>query len=480
MNRREQELPRRPPGGAGSLLGVRTVAGQVLLLQTVVAVLLILAAVFALVLQARHDSVQDGQNRSFATAASMAHAPGTIAALQSPDPTAALQPSTAGAAKAAGVDFVSVYAPDGTRYADTDASLIGERSSGVERAAGGDAFTEVYEGAPRNATRAVVPVVDADGTVIGLVGAGVGVETVGSAVDRQLPVLLGSAAAAFVLATVSAALVSRRLRRQTHGIGPAEMTRMYEHHDAVLHAVREGVLIVDGAGRLVLANDEARRLLDLGPDADGRHVSELGLDPGFVETLVSDEPVTDEVHTARDRLLAVSTRPPAPYGERSGKVATLRDTTELLALSGTAEVATERLKILYEAGMRIGTTLDVVRTSEELSGAAVPRFADFTTVELLNPVLQGDEPSGVPAEMNRAALTGIRSNHPFQPVGDVIRFRSPSTPMAAALSGGHAVLEADLRWGTRYTSTGKVIWTEQSLADGPPPLGGALLDDVEL
>lgn len=38
---------------------------------------------------------------------------------------------------------------------------------------------------------------------------------------------------------------------------------MYEHHDAVLHAVREGVLIVDGDGRLLLANDEARRLLGL-------------------------------------------------------------------------------------------------------------------------------------------------------------------------------------------------------------------------
>lgn len=35
---------------------------------------------------------------------------------------------------------------------------------------------------------------------------------------------------------------------------------MYEHHDAVLHAVREGLLIMDGAGRVVLAT--AQQLAD--------------------------------------------------------------------------------------------------------------------------------------------------------------------------------------------------------------------------
>jgi serine phosphatase RsbU (regulator of sigma subunit)/PAS domain-containing protein/anti-sigma regulatory factor (Ser/Thr protein kinase) len=446
MNGHRPDPSRRPlRARRESLLGARSVAGQVLLLQIAVAVLLIAAAVVLLVLQARHDSEQSAQKKSLATAAAFARAPGTAAALRSPDPGATLQPLMAETGRAAGVDFITVMAPDGTRYADSDPSLIGQRSTGVERAARGEAFTEIFEGAPNDAARALVPVTGPDGRVIGLVQAGVEIENVGDAVDRQLPMLLGSAAAALALATVSAALVSRRLRRQTRGIGPTEMTRMYEHHDAVLHAVREGVLIVSGDGRLTLANDEARRLLELPPDADGRHVADLGLAPGVAALMVSERSVTDEVHLAGDRLLAVSTRPTAPYGGHFGTVATLRDTTELRALSGTAEAARRRLKILYDAGTRIGTTLDVVRTAEELSGVAVPRFADFVTVELLNPVLHGDEPSGAaPTEMRRAALTGIRADHPFQPVGDAIRFLAPATPMAEALAGGHAVLEADL------------------------------------
>ncbi|RST13266.1 GAF domain-containing protein [Streptomyces sp. WAC05374] len=438
-------MARRPrQEGVRSLLGVRTVAGQVLLLQILVAVLLITAAVTGLAFQARYDSERDAQNRSLAAAQSFAEAPGVATALRAADPTAALQESTRKAKEGSGLDFIAVMTPDGVRVADNDPTLIGRRAEQVERAAAGSAFTEIFEGAPNDAARAVVPVIDSGGTVVGLVSAGVSIENVGDAVNRHLPVLLGSAGAALALAVGSSALVSRRLRRQTRGLGPTEMTRMYEHHDAVLHAAREGVLIIGDDGRLTLANDEARRLLELPPDAEGRHVTGLGLDAGMAELLASGRTVTDEVHLAGDRLLAVNTRPTAPYGGASGTVATLRDTTELRAVSGMAEVARERLKLLYEAGGRIGTTLDVVRTAEELSEVTVPRFADFVTVELLDPVLRGEEPAGAHTEMRRTAVSGIRDDHPLQPVGDLIRFAVPTTPMAAALASGHAVLEPDL------------------------------------
>ncbi|MET9429745.1 MULTISPECIES: SpoIIE family protein phosphatase [unclassified Streptomyces] len=438
--------PRRMSGARlRSLLRARSVAGQVLLLQVVVAVLLIVAAVVALAFQERRDGEQEAKSRSLAAAESFADAPGTARALTSPDPGAALRAHAEEARRGAGVDFFVVMTPDGTRLVDTDPSLVGTRAEGIERAAGGTPFAEIFEGAPNDAARAVVPVEDADGDIVGLVSAGVEIENVGAAVNRHLPALLVSAAAALALAVGSSALVSRRLSRQTHGLGPTEMTRMYEHHNAVLHAVREGVILIGGDGRLTLANDEARRLLELPAAAEGRRVTELGLDEDIAELLASGRTVTDEVHLAADRLLAVNTRPTAPYGGASGTVATLRDTTELRALSGTAEVARERLKLLYEAGVRIGTTLDVRRTAEELSEVAVPRFADFVTVELLDPVLRGEEPTEEHTEMRRAAVSGIREDPPLQPVGDLIRFDVPTTPMAAALATGHAVLEADLR-----------------------------------
>ncbi|MFE0653739.1 SpoIIE family protein phosphatase [Streptomyces sp. NPDC059534] len=427
--------------------GLRSVAGQVFVLEALIALLVIAAAVFLTFHGAQRDTERDARIRSLAVAEAFAHAPGIEAALASPDPTAALQARAETTRRATGVDFVAVLSPAGVRFTDSEPDLIGRKATGdLSRAAvGGEAFTELFRGAPNDAVRAVVPVVDERGRVVGMVSSGIEVESITHAMEGRVPVLIGVAGGALAIAVGGAGLVSRRLRRQTHGLGPAEMTRMKEHHEAVLHAVREGVLIVDSDRRLLLANDEARRLLGLGAEAERRHVSELGLDPRTVELLESGRSATDEVHRAGDRLLAVSVRPTVTDGATSGCVMTMRDTTELAAVTGRAAVARGRLQLLYEAGVRIGTTLEVVRTAEELAEVAVPRFADFATVELLEPVLRGEEPPGAAiTELRRTAMSGLRPDQPLQPVGDTIRFDVPSTPMAKALNAGHAVVQAEL------------------------------------
>ncbi|MHC3475489.1 SpoIIE family protein phosphatase [Streptomyces sp. 7R007] len=429
--------------GLRSAVTGRSVAGQVFLLQVVIVLLLVVAAVVALVLQVRHDSTQEARNRSVAVAQAFANAPGTREALASPDPTAVLQPRAEAARKATGVDFIVVMNTDGIRYTHPKPDRIGKKFVGtIAPALAGKTVTEEVNGTIGRLVQAVVPVEAPDGKVVGLVSAGITTDNVGGAADRQLPLVLLAAAAGLALATAGTALVSRRLLRQTHGLGPHEMTRMYEHHDAVLHAVREGVLIASGEGRLLLANDEAHRLLDLPEDAEGRHVLDLGLPSDTGDLLASGRAATDEVHLVKDRLLAVNQRPTDVQGGPPGSVATLRDSTELRALSGRAEAARERLNMLYDAGVGIGTSLDVTRTAEELAELAVPRFADFVCVDLYDAVLGGGQPDGA-TPLRRTAVSGIRKDAPLYPVGERIRFVDTS-PQAACLRSGQAVLEPDL------------------------------------
>ncbi len=429
------------------MLGVRSVAAQVFVFQVAVVVLLIAAAVVALVLQTRRDSVVEAENRTRAVAQTFAQSPGVVEALDSPDPSAVLQPRAEKARKESGIDAIIVSSRQGIRYTDPDPDQIGKPVVGpediVKKLLAGETFTETFSGAVGPAVISVTPVVRADGSIAGQVGAGVKVGEVESVAERQLPLLIGLGVGALAFAMGSSALVGRRLRRQTHGLGPAEMTRMYEHHDAVLHAVREGVLIVGGDGRLLLANDEARRLLELPPTAELRRVTDLGLEASLAELLASGQMATDEVHLAGDRLLAVNVRTTDRASGSPSRVVTLRDTTELRALSGQAEVVRERLKLLYEAGVRIGTTLDVVRTAQELAEVAVPRFADVATVDLLDPVLRGDEPVEASTETRRAAVRSTGGEPPLYPVGELITF-APTTPQASAVRSGRAVLEADL------------------------------------
>ncbi|MFF7191635.1 SpoIIE family protein phosphatase [Streptomyces sp. NPDC008222] len=446
--------PRRAgePRRRGSLLSVYSLAGQVFLLQLAVVMLLVTAALVVLVVQAQRDVMADARHRTLTTAQTFANSPGIVAALNSANPTAVLQPDAEAARKAGGVDAIIVYGLNGITLTHSDPRQIGKRVIGpYAAAAAGKPFTSTFKGSLGLSVVSAVPVRGPDGSVIAVVSVPVTVERVQHRVDRQLPVLLGGAAVALTVAAGGSGLVSRRLRRQTHGLGPTEMTRMYEHHDAVLHAVREGVLIVGGDGRLLLANDEARRLLDLPADAERRHTTDLGLDEDLAGLLVSDRPATDEVYPAADRLLAVSKRLTAPHGP-VGSVVTLRDTTELRALSGRAEVARERLQSLYDAGLRIGTTLDVKRTAEELAEATVTRFADIVTVDLLDPVLRGEEifeaPTGI-TELRRSAVAGLDAGHPLHPVRELIRL-VPAHPVSTAMAEGRPVLVRDLSVGDAW------------------------------
>ncbi|MFJ5030023.1 SpoIIE family protein phosphatase [Streptomyces sp. NPDC088560] len=76
--------------------------------------------------------------------------------------------------------------------------------------------------------------------------------------------------------------------------------------------------------------------------------------------------------------------------------------------------AQQRLALIAQAGSRIGTTLDVLRTADELADVVVPRLADSVAVDLLEPVLAGEEVPNRPDEggwaLRRAASRSVRTD----------------------------------------------------------------------
>ncbi|MGW6984652.1 SpoIIE family protein phosphatase [Streptomyces sp. NPDC054932] len=121
-----------------------------------------------------------------------------------------------------------------------------------------------------------------------------------------------------------------------------------------------------------------------------------------------------------------------------------------LVLVGEPEVgkyavaARRRLELLAEASNRIGTTLDVSRTAWELAETAVPRLADFVTIDLPGAVLRGEESPRPTTEMHRTVVHGIREDCPFYPVGEQVSLR-PTTPHMRCIATRQPVLEPDLK-----------------------------------
>jgi len=105
--------------------------------------------------------------------------------------------------------------------------------------------------------------------------------------------------------------------------------------------------------------------------------------------------------------------------------------------------ARRRLALLNEAATAIGTTLDVVRTAEELVEVAVPRFADFVSVDLLDWVLGAEEPATAADEivLRRVAHGSVTEGTPEAviPLGAKDTY-PPSTPPVRAMAEGRALL----------------------------------------
>lgn len=349
-----------------------SVAGQVLVLQLVVMAVIVLAGGILTIVNERSNSDEATRREVIAIAASIANEPSTPIAIASENPTARLQPETERIRVITGVDFIVVMAPDRTRFTHTTVDLIGQPFSGnIDRALAGETFTETYVGSLGPSIRAVTPVTDDSGTVVGLVSAGVTREKISDQFVSGLPLIIGVVIAAFVVATIGSVALSRRLRRQTLGMAPDELRSMYEHHDAVLHSISEGLLVFGTSDTAEIVNDEARRLLDL-PDGPVRR-DDL---PESLQHMTSG----GELHLTDTRVLVVNQDPVMWEGRSLGDVLTIRDRTELQGVMGELDSVRSFAESLRSQAHESANRLHTVITMVELGR---PQEAvEFATADL--------------------------------------------------------------------------------------------------
>ena len=280
----------------------------------------------------------------------------------------------------ADVDFVVVMGLDRTRCTHPTIANIGKPFVGdLGDAPQGGVFTQEFKGTLGPSMRAVVPVVDGD-EVTALVSVGITIASIDRELRDDVVIVLLVALAVLLAGLLGAWLVSRRLRRQTHGMGEREITRMYKYYSAVLHAVREGLLLVDTEGRVQLVNDEALRLLALDADVVGRRLDDLGLAPGLVAAALGETPESDDLYVAGDRILVVSSSPASWDGRDVGAVVTLRDHTELRSVTGELDAVrglTDSLRSqTHEAANRLHTVVSLIEMGRAQDAV------EFATTEL--------------------------------------------------------------------------------------------------
>jgi two-component system, CitB family, sensor kinase len=357
-----------------------SLARQLLVIQVAIVGFLVAAGAVLFYLDVADQTEQSTTDEVVSVALTIADSPTVVDAVGTADPSAVLQPFTERVRHDTGVDFITIMDPTGRRFTHPDPDRIGEKFLGhIDEALAGQVFTETYTGTLGPSVRAVVPIRDGR-RISGLVSVGITLDAIAGQVSDRVGLLVLVALGTLAVGMAGTYLVSRRVARQTHGLGPAELGRRLEYHEAILHTVREGLLLVDQAGRVTLCNDGARELLDLDGEVEGRALTELDLPAEMVASMAPGRTTRDEIHLTERRVLVVNCAPVRSGDRAHGTVVTLRDHTDLQALTGELDSVRGFAESLrsqaHEAANRLHTVVSLVELGR------YDEAVEFATAEL--------------------------------------------------------------------------------------------------
>jgi two-component system CitB family sensor kinase len=388
-----------------------SIARRLFVAQALFMLVLTVMVTTALFVDSRDRYYLQAQERMLSVSTAIAVNPLVLQAATSADPTAVLEPYAERVMAGADIDFITIMAPDRTRWTHPNPAEIGKPYIGsVDQALDGSPYTEITAGTLGPSVRAIVPVRDGNGTVRALVASGVTVTNVEVAVGGRLPAVVGIAVALLLGGALASWLLGRYLRRVTLGWGPERLGQLFAYYESVLHSVGDGLVLADTAGNLLMYNDRAAELLGIEAPVEGRPprpLTDLGLPAGVRELLGTGRAARDEVHLVGERLLVVSQEPARspggmgrrPKAARMGTVMTLQDHTDLLALGDelrSTRTLTDALRAqTHEHANRIHTLvslLELGRTEQALQFATEDlelsqRLADEVINSVDEPVL---------------------------------------------------------------------------------------------
>jgi PAS domain S-box-containing protein len=283
-----------------------------------------------------------------------------------------------------------------------------------------------------------------------LVGLGLPIAAAGMAWLTEIGVQTAYPSAALVPMLVTGAGIRSSLRDRA--VGPVGELRLLFDQSPIAMIFRDRDL------RTRRTNAAFRRLTGLPDEAVlGRRPSEtdVGVDTALIERTLAEQvigrgvPVVnmhlEQILPDKRRVLSWSAYRVTDNGQVLGAMGSLTDVTGRMQAVTALRRANARLDLLERAGSQIGATLDIHRTAGELAALAVPELADRVVIDLLESVLQGEDPSQDPGGSGVLRLRRVvvhdaatRATVGYK-VGDLIT-ASVTCPDAMALLRGKPLL----------------------------------------
>ena len=372
-----------PAAGAPASAGPRfkfTLAGQYLILQLLL-ICVVLVGVVALTIGQAIASFEESEGRrSLSAAESLAANPLLRTLLPDAEPRqgAALPAMAETVRSVSGLRFVSISGSDGIILTSSRPDEIGTKAIPPESTVlAGRAWTGDMKRGGNRVLVAQVPVYDLDSEMVGFVSVGQNYPSTEEIFSEVAPTTAVVLLVSVLLGGVGSVLLSRRVKKQTLGMEPAEIAGLVEYREALLHGVREGVVSIGSDRRITLVNDEARHLLELPAQCVGRTLEELDVPKAVSQALMIEQPIPDRQMLVGEKVIVFNRMLVSSSGRDLGSVTTLRDRTDLTLLEqelGDTKATTDMLRAqTHEFANQLHTISGLVQLREY---AEVVNFID--------------------------------------------------------------------------------------------------------
>ncbi|WP_159656384.1 ATP-binding protein [Vibrio atypicus] len=340
----------------------------IMTLSGLIELLLLVAAGFIYI---KHAQEEEMGLKALGVASFLAKSPYVIEMIET-GVTPELQTRYRSLTELIGAAFIVIGDKEGVRLVHPVDERIGLPMKGGDNKRAlvdGEAYISVAKGSLGYSVRGKTAVFNQQGQIIGVVSVGYLIDRLQDKIEPFLIYLIMMAFIVVAANVLVSSYASRKFQRAILGFEPEEIGRLYVELDVTLETLKEGILSIDGEGRLRSINRSACQILNINKaDSINRPLSEV-LPDSDLQSVLQTARTDNDINLYLNQQRLIANRSPIIVDDKVvGAVSSFRlrdDLTELTEqLAKTKEYADLLRSQTHEHRNKLNTISGMVQMGE--------------------------------------------------------------------------------------------------------------------
>jgi two-component system CitB family sensor kinase len=277
---------------------------------------------------------QQLSKRALHVATTIASMPEIQKAFYTEDPSSVIQPIVENIRVQVDAEYIVVGNKEGIRYSHPLPERIGKKMVGGDNEKAlidGKSYASKATGSLGPSLRGKVPVIGDGGEIIGVVSVGFLMEDVHDLVAGYAKPVIWIALIALFIGTIGSILLANSIKKIMFGLEPEEISTLLKQRTAVIESVREGIMVINNQGKIVIMNQAAYEILSIDKEKQvvGESVVDIIPNTSLVEVLETGEEQFDRQMELRNKPIIANRLPVKSGDEVIGVVSSFRLKSEI-------------------------------------------------------------------------------------------------------------------------------------------------------